>query len=160
MVVKWACSQKKFQIFYFHFLLGLNVQCRVLLRDYKKKTQPSTLSFLLANILDSLCILKVFPTAIVFLVLEVGPRTLRRPLLCPIYRHALSTTALYLLTRYLPLRSIYPCRIYHHAQSSTVLYLPLCYINNFYFKCFETPPQQIASQVLNVHPSCLTFQTS
>ena len=96
--------------------------------NIKKITQPSTLSSLLANILDSLCILKVFPTAIVFLVLEVGPRTLERPLLCPIYRHALSTTALYLLTRYLPLRSIYPCCIYHHALSSTMLYLPLCCI--------------------------------
>lgn len=87
----------------------------------KKITQPSTLSSLLANILDNLCILKVFPTAIVFLVLVVGSRTLRRPLLCPIYRHALS------------LRSIYSCSIYHchqstHAVSTTVLYLPLCCI--------------------------------
>lgn len=88
----------------------------------KKITQPSTLSFLLANILDSLYILKVFSTAIVFLVLVVGPRTLRRLLFCP-------TTAML----YLPQRSIYSRGIYHcdqstHAVFTTVLYLPLCCI--------------------------------
>lgn len=87
----------------------------------KKKTQPSTLSSLLANILDSLCILKIFPTAIVFLVLVVGSRTLRRPLLCPIYRHVLSLCSIYS-------RGIYHCNQSTHAVSTTVLYFPLCCI--------------------------------